>query len=74
MTTFALLWSRRTGDFHIEPLAKTLEINRLCYEDNEEAGYAVLHCGTEAECEAEATRLRSQRVASHIRSAVMGDA
>lgn len=57
---FALLWSRRQNALHVEPLERTLSLNRTAYRDNQPINdYHPIYVGTQDECLKTADAVRS---------------
>lgn len=45
---YALLWSKQQGCFHIEPLERTLQLNRAAFANNKTLNdYHVIDVGTQ---------------------------
>jgi hypothetical protein len=59
MTQHALLWSHAQNALHIEPLERTLSLNRESYRDNEPVRYAPIAVGTLEEMQATAESIRA---------------
>lgn len=55
---FALLWSRKSNGFHIEPLERTCKSGMRFFLGNMENDYLVLFTGSTDECSAKADELR----------------
>lgn len=55
---FALLWSRKSNGFHIEPLARARQSGMRFFEQNTSNDYLLIAVGTSDECSAKADALR----------------
>lgn len=56
---WALLWHPNSEHAHIEPLERTLSVNRQRYTENRPSnGWTPIHVGTQAECEQAADAIR----------------
>ncbi len=55
---FALLWSRKSNGFHIEPLARACESGMRFFQGNIENDYLLLFTGSSDECSSKADELR----------------
>lgn len=56
--TCALLWSKKSNCFHIEPLPATVNNGMRFFTSNKTNDYLVIHVGNRAECNAKADELR----------------
>lgn len=56
--TYALLWSRKSNGFHIEPLQRTCESGMQFFRHNQANDYLVIFVGTSDECSTQADELR----------------
>lgn len=57
---WALLWHPNCAHPHIEPLDRTLSVNRQRYTENRPSnGWTPIHVGTQAECEQAADAIRN---------------
>jgi hypothetical protein len=62
MTQHALLWSKQLNALHIEPLERTLSLNRESYRDDEPVFYAPIAVGTLEQMQATADSIRGTLV------------
>ncbi len=56
--TYALLWSRKSNGFHVEPLAQTAESGMRFFRANTSNDYLLIAFGTDDEVSAKADELR----------------
>ena len=56
--TYALLWSRKSNGFHIEPLSRTCESGMQFFHHNQQNDYLVIFTGTLDQCSDKADELR----------------
>lgn len=56
--TYALLWSRKSNGFHIEPLSSTCEAGMRFFQSNQANDYLVLFVGTRDQVSDKADELR----------------
>lgn len=56
--TYALLWSRHSNGFHIEPLSRTCESGMRFFQGNAKNDYLLIFTGSRDECGDKANELR----------------
>lgn len=56
--TYALLWSRKSNGFHIEPLSRTCEAGMRFFHQNQANDYLLLFVGTRDAVSEKADELR----------------
>lgn len=56
---WALLWSKKSNCFHVEPLARTAASGMVFFRTNATNDYLLLACGSYEEVSAKADELRS---------------
>ena len=55
---YALLWSKKSNGFHIEPLSRAAESGMQFFRQNTSNDYLVIATGSEDEMDAKANELR----------------
>lgn len=55
---YALLWSKRSNCFHIEPLEATVNNGMRFFTGNKTNDYLLIHVGSHEACSAKADELR----------------
>jgi len=71
---WALLWHPNSEHAHIEPLERTLSVNRQRYTENRPSnGWTPIHVGTQAECEQAAEAIKPTLLARAKSDKFMAD-